>query len=80
MMFPPKSYHSVSKIIVNEFRLILEILMELIRILIPPKPHAGNCAVQSWADNRDIVYWFIQGIYRFSFCDILFDDCFLFVY
>ena len=53
--------------------------MELIRILISPKPHAGNCAVQSWADNRDIVYWFIQDIYRFSFCDILFDDCFLFV-
>jgi hypothetical protein len=24
-MFPPKSYHSVSKIIVNEFRLILDI-------------------------------------------------------
>jgi hypothetical protein len=25
MMFPPKSYHSVSKIIVNEFKLILDI-------------------------------------------------------
>jgi hypothetical protein len=25
MLFPPKSYHSVSKIIVNEFRLILDI-------------------------------------------------------
>ena len=79
-MFSPKSYHSVSKIIVNEFRLILNI-NGLIRILIPPKQHARNCAVQSRADNLAI--WCI-GLFKdircFLFCGGLFDFIVLFVY